>query len=81
MAAVCPFFYGMNLRPALAGARQLGCYAHNVAGTGDIRVEFPNSNRPERVDGRRKDAPLHLVRRLIRLWTERQQSAPPTRVA
>jgi hypothetical protein len=75
MKGPCPFYYGMNRRPALKHARRLGCIVEHVSGTGDIRVKFPGEPRPETFDGHsRKDAPRILVCRLIHLWRKLEDS-------
>lgn len=76
MKGPCPFYYGRNLRPARRHARRLGCIFEHVRRTGEIRVKFPGSQRPETVDYHsRTDAPRNLICRLIRFWRELEDAS------
>ena len=52
---------GMNLKPALCAALQIGCTVSDKRRTGELVIVHPAQRKPCRVNGRRKDAPLHLV--------------------
>ena len=68
---------GMNMREALALARELGCSVEIARGTGEVLVRHPS--RPTevlRVNARRKDAPRNLTSFLRRLEGGADGSAP-----
>jgi hypothetical protein len=60
----------MNRDKAKQIARKLGCQIYPIDRTGELRFDHPVAARPCRVDGRRKDAPRHLV-----VWLRNVQAA------
>jgi hypothetical protein len=53
---------GINLNKSIQIARALGIRVTSVRRTGEIRFSFPGLERSVRVNGRRKDAPLALIK-------------------
>ena len=53
---------GANLDKCVAAARELGIAVTSVRRTGEIRFTYPGMNRSIRVNSRRKDAPLALIK-------------------
>lgn len=65
---------GANLDRCIAAARELGIDVIPVRRTGEVRFTYPGMNRSIRVNGRRKDAPLAVVKFINEVWE--MQRAP-----
>jgi len=65
---------GANLDQCISAARELGIDVTTVRRTGEIRFTYPDMNRSIRVNRRRKDAPLAVVKFVNEVW--RMQQAP-----
>lgn len=68
--ACLPFVphYGINRRELDRVLLQLGGQATHLRRTGEIAYSHPALVERPRADGRRKDAPLHLVRFVRRIF-------------
>jgi len=55
------FAKGMNTRELIRGLHRIGGNAAPVRRTGELRFSHPNLPATPRCNGRRKDAPKHIV--------------------
>lgn len=63
---------GVNLDQCISAARELGIEVTAVRRTGEIRFAYPGMNRSVRINSRRKDAPLAVVKFVNEVWQFQQ---------
>jgi hypothetical protein len=66
---------GANLDKCVSVARELGIEVTSVRRTGEIRFTHADMDRSIRVNRRRKDAPLAVIKFINEVWRKHQAAA------